>query len=102
MYLFYFYVPESHLEEVKTAVFKAGGGKFKNYDQCCFETRGKGQFRPLENSNPYLGNKNRLEIVDEVKVELVCEASVRDNVKNALFNSHPYEEIAYGFIKIEN
>ena len=53
MYKIEFYTPESHLETVKKAMFEAGAGHLENYDCCCWQTRGIGQFRPLEGSNPY-------------------------------------------------
>ena len=41
-----FYVPEDNLEAVKTAMFNAGAGKFNNYQNCAWQTMGKGQFKP--------------------------------------------------------
>ena len=49
-----FYVPTSHVEQVKNAIFEAGAGHMGDYDACCFQTLGQGQFRPLEGSNPYI------------------------------------------------
>ena len=98
MKLLYFYVPETHLEIVKQALFDIGLGKFNNYDCCAFQTLGQGQFRPLENSNPHLGVKNKIEQVAEYKVEMICEDKLVDMAKDALKKSHPYEEVAYGFL----
>lgn len=94
-----FYVPETHLEKVKLAVFNAGAGKIGNYDQCSFEIRGIGQFRPLEGSQPFLGKVNNVERVEEVKVEMVCADELLENVINALKSAHPYETPAYYAIK---
>ena len=99
MYKLSFFVPEECKEMVKNAVFAAGGGKIGNYDQCCFETKGRGQFRPLENSDPTLGEHNKLTFVDEVKVELVVSEEKIKEVLQALKNSHPYEEPAYDVFK---
>jgi len=90
-----FYVPDSHLEQVKTAVFAAGAGRIGNYDQCCWQTKGTGQFRPLEGSNPAIGSTGTLEKVDEWKVELVLEESCAPAVVSALKAAHPYETPAY-------
>ncbi|VFN01998.1 MAG: hypothetical protein BECKG1743D_GA0114223_106553, partial [Candidatus Kentron sp. G] len=49
------FVPEENLDQVKSAMFQAGAGKIGNYDRCCFETRGVGQFRPLQGANPHIG-----------------------------------------------
>ncbi|MGZ3654560.1 MAG: NGG1p interacting factor NIF3 [Bdellovibrionota bacterium] len=90
-----FYVPDSHLEQVKAAVFAAGGGRIGNYDQCCWQTKGTGQFRGLEGSNPAIGKKGALEKVDEWKVELVLEEQLADAAVKALKAAHPYETPAY-------
>ena len=97
MYKLEFYVPETHLEKVKEAVFQTGAGKIGDYDCCCWQTEGIGQFRPLENSSPYLGNKMKLEKINEFKVELVCEKYFLDKAIAALKNLHPYETPAYQY-----
>lgn len=90
-----FYVPESHLEKVKTAVFAAGAGKIGNYCCCSWETLGEGQFKPLPGSEPYVGAQGEVEKVDEYKVELVCESGALDKAIEALKEAHPYETPAY-------
>lgn len=97
-----FYVPESHLESVKQAVFEAGAGRIGNYDQCCWQSVGQGQFRALDDSNPFLGVPGQLEKVLEYKVEMICEASVIDSVIKALRAAHPYEEPAFQVVRIES
>ncbi|WP_439861193.1 NGG1p interacting factor NIF3 [Pseudomonas sp. MBLB4136] len=95
MYKLCFYVPESHLEAVKQAVFAAGGGRIGGYDSCCWQALGQGQFRPLAGSQPYLGQTGRLEQLAEWKVELVvADELIHDTVK-ALKHSHPYETPAF-------
>jgi hypothetical protein len=89
------YVPESHLNEVKAAMFAAGAGKIGNYDSCAWQTLGTGQYRPLEGSAPYHGQKGRLETLAEWKVEMVCEDAVVHSVIAAMKQAHPYETPAY-------
>ncbi len=96
-----FYVPESHLEEVKAAVFQAGAGKIETYDQCCWQVKGQGQFRPLEGSNAFLGEVNQVEVVDEFRVEMLLDENLKTQVTKALKAAHPYEVPAYDFVKIE-
>ena len=96
-----FYVPESHLAIVKEAVFSAGAGRQGDYDQCCWQALGEGQFRPLAGSNPHIGELNTLTVVPEYKVELVCEAKLINTVIKALKTAHPYEEPAFDVIKLE-
>lgn len=94
MYKLVFFVPESHLEQVKTAVFNAGAGAIGNYDQCCWQVAGVGLFRPLAGSNPFIGQTNQLEQVTEYRVEMVCEDSRIKVALAALRAAHPYEEPA--------
>ena len=49
-----FYVPVSHVEQVKQAIFQAGAGHIGDYDCCAFQVLGHGQFRPLDGSQPFL------------------------------------------------
>ncbi|MFK7864963.1 MAG: NGG1p interacting factor NIF3 [Pseudohongiellaceae bacterium] len=90
-----FYVPESHLESVKAAMFGAGAGKVGAYESCAWQTLGQGQFRPIEGSSPFIGEVNTLEKVIEYKVEMVCEQTLVDAVVAAMKKHHPYEEVAY-------
>lgn len=100
MYKIYFYVPESHLETVKLAVFKEGAGHIGNYDLCAWQTLGTGQFRALPGSRPAIGTINTLETVSEYKVETVCEDHLLEDVLSALFDAHPYETPAYGYCRV--
>ncbi|WP_080659739.1 NGG1p interacting factor NIF3 [Teredinibacter turnerae] len=90
-----FYVPNGHAEEVKHAVFSAGAGCFGSYDQCCWEIEGRGQFRPLAGSQPFLGKENTLEYVAEKRIEMVVEGQFAEAVIKALRQAHPYEEPAF-------
>ncbi|MDX1838209.1 NGG1p interacting factor NIF3 [Legionella taurinensis] len=96
-----FYVPESHLQEVKQALFNAGAGKLGNYDQTCWQTLGQGQFRPLQGANPTLGERLELTYVTEVKVEMLCEEGRLPDAIRALKQAHPYEEPAYDIVRLE-
>ena len=99
MLSFVFYCPDSDLEKVKEAVFAAGAGRIGNYDHCCWQTKGTGQFRPLAGSDPTLGRQGTLESVTEWKVEMVCEESVVALVVSALVEAHPYETPAYHVLR---
>ncbi len=101
MYLISFYVPETHLERVKDALFEKGAGRIGNYDCCAWQTKGKGQFRPLKGSLPFSGIHERLEKTEEYKVEMVCKNELLKDVLKALIHAHPYEEPAYHAIKFE-
>ncbi|MBF8667676.1 NGG1p interacting factor NIF3 [Pseudomonas putida] len=95
MYKLAFFVPASHVEVVKAAVFVAGGGRIGDYDHCAWQTLGQGQFRPLDGSQPFLGQTGQVEVVEEWKVELVVADGLIAQVVAALKQSHPYETPAY-------
>ncbi|RLA39596.1 MAG: NGG1p interacting factor NIF3 [Gammaproteobacteria bacterium] len=102
MYKICFYVPESHLEVVKEALFIAGAGRIGNYDRCSWQCLGEGQFRPLAGSQPAIGQQGLVERVAEYKVELVCSGENIQAAVAALKASHPYEEPAYDVIEIND
>lgn len=100
MYKISFYVPVTHVEQVKNALFETGAGRFNSYDQCCWQVLGEGQFRPLSGSRPFLGETDRLEKAAEYKVEMICAPHLIKTVLQTLLNVHPYEEPAYEIYKI--
>ncbi|MEE0511211.1 MAG: Nif3-like dinuclear metal center hexameric protein [Peptococcaceae bacterium] len=89
------FVPISHLETVKTALFEAGAGWQGNYDACAWSVAGQGQFRPLQGADPYLGQVGAVEEVAEARLEVLVDHAVLAKVLTALRQSHPYEEPAY-------
>jgi len=95
MYKFAFFVPESHLETVKDAVFATGAGRIGDYDQCCWQAEGQGQFRALDGADPHIGAVGVLETVNEFRVELVCTDALIKAAVAAMKLAHPYEEPAY-------
>ncbi len=100
MYKLCVFIPESHLEVVKSAMFDAGGGRIGDYDQCSWQCSGRGQFRPLDNSQPFIGSAGVVETVEEYKVELVVEDSLIRDVIQAMKRAHPYEEPAYDVLQL--
>src|SRR5690625_1276845 len=90
MYKLVVYVPESHLEAVKSALFSAGAGRMGDYDSSAWQVLGQGQFRPLEGSQPYLGQQGKVENVTEERVELVYVDECIIDVLSALRLAHPY------------
>jgi structural hemagglutinin/hemolysin toxin protein RtxA len=102
MYLLSFYVPETHLEMVKNALFETGAGHIGNYSHCAWQTMGSGQFMPLDNSHAFVGTKLELETVSEYKVEIICQTHQIKSAVAALKLAHPYETPAYHVILLEN
>jgi dinuclear metal center YbgI/SA1388 family protein len=89
------FVPESHHEVVRDAIFAAGAGWIGNYSHCSFNTAGTGTFLPREGSNPFIGKPGVLEKTPEIRLETVVPQSVRKAVIAAMLKAHPYEEVAY-------
>lgn len=100
MYKLTFYVPASHLEQVKSALFEKGAGRFRNYDHCCWQVLGEGQFRPLKGSRPFLGETGMMKTTPEYKVEMICTEHLIKAALQTLLSTHPYEEPAYEIYKI--
>ena len=101
MYLFIFYVPPSHLESVKDALFQAGAGQIGTYSHCAWQVLGQGQFCPQSGSQPFLGQQGQLKSVDEYRVELVCQVPLKAKVTQALLAAHPYETPAFHWVKLD-
>ncbi|OGT45735.1 MAG: NGG1p interacting factor NIF3 [Gammaproteobacteria bacterium RIFCSPHIGHO2_12_FULL_41_20] len=101
MFKICFYVPVTHTEQVKNAMFNAGAGKIGNYSHCAWQILGEGQFMPLTGSHAFIGSEGNLEKIAEYKVEMVCAEQSITSVIAALKKTHPYEEPAYQIIKLE-
>lgn len=88
------FVPSSHREFVLSALFEAGAGRYKNYDHCAFVSSGRGRFRPLGGSKPFIGTQDRDELVEEERIETIVGDELVDLVLKALRKAHPYQEPA--------
>jgi dinuclear metal center YbgI/SA1388 family protein len=96
------FVPASHLEVVSQALFNAGAGTIGNYDHCSFQVSGNGTFRAGESANPFVGSIGNVHYEPETRLEtIVPKHAVKQAVK-ALIEAHPYEEVAYDLIPLEN
>ena len=101
IYQLFFFVPASHLETVKAALFAVGAGKLGQYEHCCWQVLGQGQFKPLAGSSAFIGAVDQLSEVQEYRVELICPAAVIDAAVAALQAAHPYETPAYGVVPLQ-
>lgn len=95
------YVPESHADKLRDAMGNAGAGKIGNYTHCMFTIKGTGQFKPTEGANPTIGEVEKLEKVEEERIETVCAEEKLKDVLKAIKNVHPYEEPATDVYPIE-
>ncbi len=94
------FVPEADVNSVIAALSNAGAGAIGNYDQCAFTSPGTGQFRPLEGSDPHIGQVGGLTRTPEVRVEMVLPRTRRAAVIQALLASHPYETPAFDLVEM--
>ena len=95
------YVPASHADEVREAVFAAGAGHIGNYSHCGFTVDGTGTFLPEDGANPFAGERGRLETASEVRFETVVPERRKAAAVKALLAAHPYEEVAYDVFRLE-
>ena len=93
-------IPVENVAEVRNAVCEAGAGIIGNYTYCSMSTKCTGTFKPNDNANPYIGEKNKIEFVEEEKLEVVCDANNVKNVLSKLREVHPYEERAIDIIPL--
>jgi dinuclear metal center YbgI/SA1388 family protein len=96
------YVPNTHLEQVRSAIFEAGAGKIGNYDECSFSVEGMGTFKAGDATQPFVGEKGKRHTEAESKLEVVLPSYLVSKVVSAMQKSHPYEEIAYDIVALQN
>ncbi|MFY0672526.1 MAG: Nif3-like dinuclear metal center hexameric protein [Bacteroidia bacterium] len=96
------FVPKANLDEVSQAMFSAGAGNIGNYDQCSFSTEGLGSFRAGEGADPFIGVQGKIHREEEFRLEVIVNDFNSSQVIKALFNAHPYEEVAYFLQDIKN
>ena len=98
----YFFVPPENAQDVMSALFEAGGGNIGNYSECSFSVNGTGTFKPNEKANPFSGETGKREEADELKIEVLFPSYLESKMISSLKSSHPYEEVAYEVISIDN
>jgi hypothetical protein len=85
-------VPTQDAAAIREALGQAGAGSIGNYRFCSFSITGKGRFVPTDQANPHIGEANKLEIVDEEQIQVVCKRAQARKVIAALRQAHPYEQ----------
>lgn len=96
------FVPLSHEEQVRSALFTAGAGHIGNYDSCSFEVTGEGSFRAGKGTDPFVGEPGILHHEKETRIETVFPWQLQQVIINALVKAHPYEEVAYDIYPLDN
>lgn len=96
------YAPTTHADEVRNSLLDAGAGSVGNYDYCSFNIEGKGTFRAKEGANPFIGEIGEVHTENEIRISVIYSKHLESSVLKALRNAHPYEEIAYEILALEN
>ena len=96
------FCPAEHSEKLREALFEAGAGHIGNYDKCSFNIEGTGTFRANEGTNPFLGEINKTYSGAEIRIETIYPSFLENKILKALFDNHPYEEIAYDIYLLDN
>lgn len=93
-------IPIKNVEEVRNAICEAGAGIIGNYTHCSMSTKCIGTFKPNDDANPYIGENNKMEFVEEEKLEVICDVNIVKKVISKLREVHPYEEPAIDIIPL--
>ena len=96
------YVPVKDADELRDSLFIAGAGNIGNYENCSFNMEGKGTYKGNEDSNPTIGEKGNLHIEKETFISVIFEKHLERKIVKALFKNHPYEEVAYDIVSLDN
>jgi dinuclear metal center YbgI/SA1388 family protein len=96
------FVPGQYAEAVRSAIFEAGAGHIGNYSETSFNAEGTGTFKAGEGANPFVGNLGERHTEPEIKIEIIFPSWLENHVITALKTSHPYEEVAYDIVSLDN
>jgi dinuclear metal center YbgI/SA1388 family protein len=96
------FVPVEHSEPVRNALFTAGGGNISNYSECSFNVAGTGTFKAGAGARPFAGGIGTRHSADEIKMEIIFPAWLEAKLVNAMKIAHPYEEVAYDIVALDN
>ena len=92
LYKLEIFVPESHFEQVRQALWQQDAGHIGNYDRCMSWSKVQSCWRSLPGTTPYHGQTNVLSQVEEIKIEVCCQAQWLERTLLAVKKAHPYEE----------
>ena len=96
------YVPNAFAKALKESLFEVGAGHIGNYDQCSFSAQGEGSFRAGEGTNPFVGKKEEQHVEQETQLHITFKKHLKKKIVKTLIENHPYEEVAYELVALEN
>lgn len=96
------FAPIDKAEDLRNALFAAGAGQLGKYSECSFNSEGTGTFKPEEGADPFVGEIGTRHEEKEMKIEVIFPAYLEQKIIRAMIQAHPYEEVAYDIISLEN
>jgi hypothetical protein len=93
-------IPVESVDEVRIAMCEAGAGIIGNYTYCSTSFKGVGTFMANNRANPCVGDKNKIEFVEEEKLEIVCDIGKVKEVIEKIRIVHPYDEPAIDIVPL--
>ena len=102
LYKIVVFVPKTYVSDMQDVLSSSDAGHIGNYSHCTFQTEGQGTFKPLDGTKPYIGSRDKVEFVDEVKIETIVQEGKVQHTINAMIKAHPYEEVAYDIYPLKN
>ena len=95
-------MPVDFAEKVRSSIFASGGGQISNYSECSFNTEGAGTFKAGEGTSPFIGKIGDRHTEKEIKIEVIFPSWLEKTIYNAMITAHPYEEVAYDIVALDN
>ena len=96
------FVPTKDLQVVRNALFSIGAGSIGEYEKASFVSSGVGSFQGSASSNPSIGKAGEFTEVEEEKLEVLLTDTLLSSALKTLQEHHPYEEVAYDIVPLQN
>ena len=101
LYKLVIYSPVDYTDAILNVLGDHGAGKLGHYSHCTFRVTGKGTFKPLEGSDPFIGAQGQIETVKEDRIEAIVDIHLIARLLEDIKAVHPYEEMAYDFFPMD-
>jgi dinuclear metal center YbgI/SA1388 family protein len=96
------FVPIALTDMVRQALFVAGAGQIGRYAGCSFSTEGTGSFTAGQGASPFVGKDGQPHMEKESRLEVIFPEYIERQILSALKGAHPYEEVAYDILTLDN
>src|SRR5690554_26169 len=79
------YIPKTHAEQLRNALYAAGGGQIGNYSDCSFSLEGTGSYKAGQGADPHLGSIGKIHYEQETQINITYPKAVEKKILAALF-----------------